>query len=161
MTRTLTGTARHTRRQPGTFPATISLQTTQSNWPTLTLSVPMNFTISVDTSRGIVRITHKDEMSLEDMLEGRRQVGLKMQETGYSKMLVDVLDVASAPGTMDTFEISSSHHRDLPDDFRLAILAPAHMIKDAKFGETVGVNRGFIIKAFQDEEEAIAWLTSP
>lgn len=119
----------------------------------------MNFTISVDTSRGIVRITHKDEMSLEDMLEGRRQVGLKMQETGYSKMLVDVRDVVPERNTMDTFEISSTHDRDLPNDFKLAILDSASAFKNAKFSENVAINRGFNIRAFQDEAEAIAWLT--
>ena len=121
----------------------------------------MNFTVITDIERQLVRVTHVDEMSLEDMLEGRRQAGEQLRLYGYHRMLVDTREVAIGPATMDTFEVTSSLHHDLPEHFRLAILTSKKMLNDARFGENVSINRGFKVQTFTQEQNALDWLQQP
>ncbi|HVK98349.1 MAG TPA: STAS/SEC14 domain-containing protein [Dongiaceae bacterium] len=118
----------------------------------------MTFTVTVDEERKLVRIRHEGEMSVAEMFEGRRTVGQLLQKHGFHRMLVDTRAVNEMPDTMGAFEISSSHHQDLSLQVRLAILSQPESLPDLDFVENVAINRGFQVRGFCDEAEAIAWL---
>ena len=118
----------------------------------------MDQTVTVIEELGIVRITHDDEIDLPIMLATRREAGLRLRELGFHRLLIDVRLVPRPPQTLDSFEIASSHHLDLPSSVRVALLvAPPHE-SDARFSENVAQNRGYNFQIFTLEADALAWL---
>lgn len=115
--------------------------------------------ISIIHDLGIVCITHEDAVDLPIMLATRRAAGLRLREHGFHRLLIDVRRMPHPPQTLDTFEISSSHHLDLPSNVRVALLAAPSHHPNARFSENVSQNRGYNFQAFTSEAEALAWLT--
>ena len=118
----------------------------------------MNTTVTVLEASGVVCIRHVGEMTLPSMLAARREAGIKLAETGYIRLLIDVREIDQPPETLDIFEISTSHHMDLPDRVRMALLVkPLHQ-HDARFSENVANNRGYNMHTFIRLEDALHWL---
>ncbi len=120
----------------------------------------MKTVLSINESAGIVCIYHCGETDLEEMFLARQQAGTLLKDSGFQRLLIDVREVAEPPTTLDNFEISSSLHQDLPERVRVAILAPPHHRQSTRFSENVTHNRGFNVRAFDDESTALAWLTN-
>ena len=118
----------------------------------------MAFSVVADHQRQLVRIEHWERMSKDEMFEARASAGALLKEVGYLRLLVDVRRVEEAPDTMDTFSISTTHDTVLPPRFRLAVLVEHTLIADALFSENVAVNRGFNLKVFLEEADALEWL---
>lgn len=118
----------------------------------------MSFRIEVDVEHQLVRIYHEGEMSLEEMLKGRSEVGVLLKQYGYQRMLVDTRDIEEGPDILSAFEVSSSHRNDLSLRVRLALLVNSQLEANARFAENVSNNRGFQMRVFLDEAAAIAWL---
>ncbi len=63
-------------------------------------------------------------------------------------------------GTFDTFESARFISERAPNVGMVAIVCDPRFTGDAKFWETVAVNRGLKARAFDDAQKALAWLTS-
>lgn len=114
--------------------------------------------VTVIPELGLVRITHDDEIDLSIMLTTRRAAGRRLREHNFHRLLIDVRLVPRPPQTLDSFEIASSHHLDLPADVRVALLVAPRHEPDARFSENVSQNRGFNLQLFTAEADALAWL---
>lgn len=114
--------------------------------------------ITVIQELGIVRITHDDEIDLPIMLTTRRAAGRRLREHNFHRLLIDVRQVPRPPETLDSFEIASSHHLDLPSSVRVAVLVTPSHEPNARFSENVSQNRGYNLQIFTSEANALAWL---
>lgn len=83
------------------------------------------------------------------------------REHGYSRLVIDIRNMAGGLDTLETFEIAGhaipkqTAARNL---VRSVILDLTENIERIRFFETVAVNRGFNVKVFDDEERATEWL---
>ena len=83
------------------------------------------------------------------------------REKGYSRLLIDLRNMSGGLDTLETFEVAGhaipeqTNARDL---VRSAILDLSENLDRIRFFETVAVNRGFNVKTFDDENQAIEWL---
>jgi hypothetical protein len=81
--------------------------------------------------------------------------------SGHRKTLVDYRESGNMDSdTMMDYD-EASYAAKLPDvnRYRFAVLFKPSEVSQFLFWETVAVNRGVNMKAFQDEEEAIKWLS--
>lgn len=60
------------------------------------------------------------------------------------------------PGTISIFDLFST----FPRDFRLALLVDVSQVtkKDISFVETIGMNRGVMVRIYYEKEQALQWL---
>ncbi len=83
------------------------------------------------------------------------------REHGYSHLLIDLRNMHGGLDTVETFEVAG-HAIPTQTDARglvcSAILDLTENIERIRFFETVAVNRGFNVKVFDDEDQAVQWL---
>lgn len=106
----------------------------------------------------IVETSGYDE-SLEEALLYGQAVIEECNKSGVSRLLCIEAQLEYRLGTFDTFElarVASEHAKNMG---RAAIVCNEKNIADAKFWETVAVNRGLIVRIFKDVESARAWLS--
>lgn len=112
--------------------------------------------VYVNEKEGIIEVVSSGVITRQDMESTRDKLQRILGEKGISRVLIDTARLRSLPSTMDLFEVWETYSR----DFKTALLVTASnpINKDIAFAETVGVNRGQIVKMFWDEEEARRWL---
>jgi hypothetical protein len=82
---------------------------------------------------------------------------------GFDRLLIDV---RAMRGRLDTFETFDIAGRQIPAQegirgiVRAAVLDRSENLARIGFFETVAVNRGLNLRAFDDEERALGWLLS-
>src|SRR5690606_14755736 len=82
----------------------------------------MAFTVSIDSDNQLVHIVHYGDIDARDLFLGRETLGRELNQHHYRRALVDVRQMDTPPDTMDTFELSSSHHNHLPANTRIAVI---------------------------------------
>ena len=114
--------------------------------------------IQVNEERGLIEISSFGEVSIGDIAQSISIVQKIFHEKGINKILVDTREQVSMPDSSGIFELFST----FPREFRLALLVVESQAteEDISFGETVGGNRGVLVKRFYDEEQAVQWLNS-
>lgn len=118
----------------------------------------MAFTVSIDGDHQLVHIVHHGDIDARDLFLGREALGRELNQHQFRRALVDVRQMDTPPDTMDTFELSSSHHNHLPANTRIAVIVNPHIEPDARFSENVAHNRGWAVCTFTDADAAQAWL---
>jgi hypothetical protein len=112
--------------------------------------------VRVDEAAGIIRIESSGEVTGDDVAGSIEQALQILSEQGFNKILVDTTGQKSMASTPEIFKLFS----DFPREFILAMITEQSQVtaKDIAFAETVGVNRGRMMKVFHSEEEALLWL---
>ena len=120
----------------------------------------MPFKIHVFLEEGYVLLDHYDEISVAEVNEARSNVIEQLVKHALSRVLVNICDVTNKLSTLDTYFVTESHAKVKLPKARAALLSRPDQREDAKFMETVAVNRGLNIRSFLNKEEALAWLQS-
>lgn len=112
--------------------------------------------VYVNESEGIIEVVSSGVLTRQDMESTKAKLQRILGEKGISRVFIDTARLRSVPSTMDLFEVWETYSR----DFKTALLVTASnpINKDIAFAETVGVNRGQIVKMFWNEEAARRWL---
>ena len=117
--------------------------------------------ISYSMSVNVDLLTVKAE-GVDDSLEEVREYGKAIVEACRAnrcvRVLCDETDLEYRLGTMDTFESAAFIAEHAPHVARVAIVCGPDQFADASFWETVAVNRGLTVRAFEDVDAAEAWL---
>lgn len=98
----------------------------------------------------------------ETLLAAATETTAYCREMGVLHLLIDIREMTGGLDTIETFEVaghgipSQTNARRL---IRSAILDHPENLERIRFFETVAINRGFVVKIFDDEEKAVRWLS--
>jgi hypothetical protein len=74
------------------------------------------------------------------------------------KVLANLIQVKGTPSTTERFFLVESFVKNLPRSVKIAFVFLPPLLDSQHFGETVAVNRGANVKAFETIAEAKTWL---
>jgi hypothetical protein len=98
----------------------------------------------------------------DDDLEEVKNYGLAVIDAAVQgkckRILCDEVNLEYRIGTIDTFESASFIAAQAPYVVKVALVCNSKGIEDAKFWETVAVNRGLTVRVFQNIAIARNWL---
>lgn len=112
----------------------------------------------VSVQAGIVRATYRGDMAYDATTDMLRTVGALASEHGSERLLFDLREA-----NYQDYHLAIIRHAEegpalgIDRSFRIALLGSVESSMLA-YMEAVAVNRGFWVKAFTDESEALAWL---
>lgn len=114
----------------------------------------------------IIKASGRDE-NAQQVIEYGRSVIQLIVESGTQRVLCDESELEYALSTVDTFdaakqiafEAAKEIAASAPNVARVAIVCNPQFWDDAKFWETVAVNRGLRVVVDTDISRAMAWLT--
>lgn len=119
----------------------------------------MKASVSYDDDRAIclVRVggTISDRDDVRSFFEPARPL---LEKRGGKRVLFDMREAEIAAGTLETFDTAAQPESWGWDKSYMAAVVYSEITENARFLETVGVNRGIMIKVFDDVDEATAWL---
>ena len=126
-------------------------------------AVSMSMKLEIYPELGFLTVRAVGEFSLE---EGRRTF-LEMLEAvarhNVTKVLFDGRGLVGEPTTMERFYYGESTARAVAASAdrltQFAYLLEVPVLDPWRFGETVAVNRGMFVKAFDNQEDALEWLS--
>ncbi len=99
---------------------------------------------------------------VDESLEEVQQYGLAVIEKAVEHNCRNVLcletDLEYRLGGFDIFQSAEYIATNAPNVARVAIVCNPRFADDLAFWETVAVNRGLMMRAFQKDEEALQWL---
>lgn len=118
------------------------------------------YDISTDHDLKLVRVTAHGEFSKALGEEVITMARLRAAETGYSILYdfrntvtrVAMVEWYLLPRRLDVLRTAETRGA------KVAVLYPPHSAKDYLFYEDTAANAGLIVKVFEDEAEALAWL---
>ena len=87
-----------------------------------------------------------------------RQVFQSAQSQSFSRILVDIRNMAGPIPTMARFEMARFLATEQKAVLRVAVLKLPEQVPDDKFFENVAGNRGIPVKVTTDLEKALDWL---
>lgn len=104
--------------------------------------------------------------SLSEANELTTRIFQTLVQHSVKKVLVDFRDVSGEPEVIERFLISEFLVREMDRfsgegvsrDTRFGYLGTEPMMDRGRFGETVAVNRGLIVKVTDSPEEILRWL---
>lgn len=117
----------------------------------------ISFSVSVEGDLLTVRAAGVDD-SLEEVREYGKAIVEACRANGCVRVLCDETDLEYRLGTLDTFESAAFIAEYAPHVARVAIVCGPCQFADTSFWETVAVNRGLSVRAFEDVDAAEAWL---
>jgi len=121
----------------------------------------MEYTSRIDTNNGIctVHVTGRFGRP-DDSDELKRFAADTYTKQGCCRFLIDLTQAHVVAGTMPTFKAASPHGEEASSLRRIRAAFVRHELsEDDLFYETVAVNRGFPVRAFDTVEKAVEWLT--
>ena len=99
----------------------------------------------------------------QDLEEAKRfsaAIAQTARVSGNLHVLCDESEVIYQIGLVDTYEAASYFAEQAPHLAKVAVVRPFEGFQDAKFWETVAVNRGLIARVFSDADQARQWLNN-
>lgn len=118
----------------------------------------MPYTVEVFPDEGYVSLEHRGTITLNEISEARNKVIEQVANHQISNVLVSVLGVTNKLSTFEAYFVTEEHGKVKRPAMRGALLARPDQMDDVKFVETVARNRGMNIWAFDNKEDALAWL---
>jgi hypothetical protein len=129
----------------------------------------MGMSIAMSAGSGLLRVVARGEFSLP----GAQRTFLEMLDAVVrhkaEKALFDGRELEGDPGTIQRFlygefaaEAVARYVREhgIPRAPQFAYVLQEPLLDPQRFGETVAVNRGMWVKAFDNLEDALGWLGS-
>ena len=123
----------------------------------------MPYEVEYNSELGIVEFTFTGSVTGEEF--GRATIeGIDLAKAKDTKLfLIDDSDLQDAGSVIDLYNLPRLYEKlGLERGSRGAVVLPTASSKaaeDARFHETVCLNRGWQVKVFTDRQEAIDWLT--
>ena len=97
----------------------------------------------------------------ETLIAAAAEIAGHCREHGIKYVLIDVRPMQGGLDTLETFEVAGQaipSQGDARQLVRSAILDHSENLERIRFFETVALNRGLMIKVFDDEADAVRWL---
>ena len=99
------------------------------------------------------------DVGLRKAVEGLLENDERAEREGFlDSSPVLTMDPLPQKTILDDFEFTSCHNSLLPPSFCAAIVHRADQTERYRFIENVAINRGFNMRTFLDEAEALGWL---
>ena len=119
----------------------------------------MQFRVTLSDNKKYILCTVSGEFTAADARAFTTEIDALSRATGCKRFLTDVRNATNVSHDLDNYQFA---YRDmellsLQRDVRAATLI-SHGDESHDFSETVALNAGYYVRAFDDEEEAIAWL---
>jgi hypothetical protein len=113
-----------------------------------------------DPKRNLVVIKHSDHVDKNDLWNARLAALKIIQDNESPRILVDMRNINMTTTTLERFEFAQSHNKHFSSRTKIATLITKDdpRKEDHKFVETVSLNRGFLLRVFEDQGEAEQWL---
>jgi hypothetical protein len=116
-----------------------------------------------DEKHALVRVVYTGPSTLEDYIEGAKTALDFFKKHRTERCLLDLRKVENKAGLDSLFELPDAYRMmNVPMKTRLAILATRDESEEPSilFYETICLNRGWMVKVFYGEAEAIDWLSA-
>jgi hypothetical protein len=122
----------------------------------------MELSAELDEARGILIVHVRGEYRRpDDGFEAQRFVIDTYPEYRCRRVLLDLTEAEVIPGTMPTFETANPEPEVARELRRFRFAAVYSVItKDERFFEDAAVNRGQVVRAFENVDTAVQWLRS-
>lgn len=117
----------------------------------------IEFNTRVEGGVLFVTTTGFDE-SLQQVQDYGMAIIAASQQAGVAHVLCNELGLEYRLSVTDTFRAAEFIAANAPKVSKVAIVANPKYITDVRFWETVAVNRGLTVRAFQDVGSAEKWL---
>jgi hypothetical protein len=123
----------------------------------------MPIDVKIVPAREFIRTKANGEFDLEGTKVLFLSVFSKMKDANVSEVVMDVREASSQMTAFDIYELLSVlDHVGSWSAWKIAIVnRPKDDFDRAKFFELCAQNRGYQVGAFQEFEEAVAWLYPP
>lgn len=118
----------------------------------------MTHRIDIQPEARTVCVTHSGDVDLIDMESGRAQAVALLAQHGYSRMLVDTRQVVRHPSPTEHHRFASSHPLYMPPHVAVAVVVKQDEFNHPRPFEQMAVKQGVLMKAFDNLEDAQAWL---
>ena len=120
---------------------------------------PARYALGVESDSIVVR--HTGGLSTQVVEASRRAVAELATERRLSRILLDLSGATSGLAPVEIFELCASQSFVLPQNATVAVVyRPGQFpAEDARFAETVSLNRGATLKVFIDLDAARQWLS--
>jgi hypothetical protein len=129
----------------------------------------MGMNVSISTGSGFIRVTTTGDFSLREAKRTFLEVLEATAQHKAEKVLIDGREIRGTPAIVHRFfygefaaDSVAAYIQDhgVPANAQFAYVLLEPVLHTHRFGETVAVNRGMWVKAFDNLEEALGWLTS-
>ncbi len=107
----------------------------------------------------IIKIKSRGKSSTEDILATKENVRLFSEKENIEILLIDAREQVCSMNTFEIFEYFTNKIKLLHLVKKIAFVISMENDVDARFIETIAVNRGGLVSIFFTEHEAIDWLT--
>jgi hypothetical protein len=122
--------------------------------------IVMKFLMKVSSDEKTVIATVEGKLDKASYLSVRNKIFDLLKSINVKHLLIDLRRVIMNASTIEIFKMASSAIETFPLGIKYAIVYSEKTTteENAKFGETVAVNRGGLVKVFRDISEAKKWL---
>jgi hypothetical protein len=119
----------------------------------------IHYNFSTEGNLLVVTASGFDE-SLEEVQNYSLATIQEAQRGGFTSVLCNEIQLEYRLGTLDTYKAATFVAQQAPKVARVAIVCSEQFMRDAKFWETVAVNRGLEVRVFPDLSAAHSWIDS-
>lgn len=124
--------------------------------------------LEMRAERGVLWVVATGRFTLESAQRTFVEMLQAVASHGVAKVHLDGREVVGSPGTIERFlygefaaqTVAAYADRGVPPTTQFAYVLKPPVLDPERFGETVAVNRGMNVKAFEHPEEGLRWLTS-
>jgi type II secretory pathway component PulJ len=123
--------------------------------------------LKIRVESGLLRVIATGEFSLEEAERTFLEMFDAVAQHKTPKVLVDGRELKGKPSTFERFFygefVAQAVKKQIikhgePHDLQFAYVVQEPVLEPQRFGETVAVNRGMWVKAFDNIEDALGWL---
>jgi hypothetical protein len=126
----------------------------------------MSLKLEISPESGFLRVGALGKFSLKEAKRSFLEMLDAVAQYNVKKVLFDGRRIAGHPETMERFyygafaaqAVKKYSDRGVSRDTQFAYVLERPVLDPGRFGETVAVNRGMHVKAFDNLEDAIGWL---
>jgi len=118
----------------------------------------MTHRIDVQPDSRTVCVTHEGDVDLTDLESARARAVAMLTQHGYSRLLLDMRAMVGQPTVTEHHRFASTQPLYMPPHIAVAVLMSVHEFNTKRFSEDLSVRQGVLLKAFDDMEDARAWL---
>lgn len=118
----------------------------------------MSYEVSVPEGCEYVLVKWSGTAPVEETQRAGIDAINRVNAEGFSRILVDVTDVTQKRSVLDQYTATDKNSKLSSPRPRCALLGRPDQESELGFVETVGRNRGMVLRAFTDRTEALAWL---